>query len=132
MSVVHHGQLHDRRPAKPESIPSLRRAVVDFAAANGASEQQLENIALAVSEAVSNAVLHAYIEEECPGTVAVEAKVEGRALDIVIADDGRGLLPRTDSPGIGLGLALIERITEQLKLEQSGQGVRLRMKFPLR
>ena len=132
MSVEPHAQLRERRPATPDSIQPLRRAVVELAAARGASQDQLENIALAVSEAVSNAVMHAYVEEERPGTVAVEALVRDDALDVAVCDEGRGLLPREDSPGLGWGLALIDRIAEQLRLDESGPGVRLQMRFRIR
>lgn len=129
--MAHHGQLHDRQPAKPESIPRLRWAVVDFATANGASQRQLEDIALAVSEAVSNAVLHAYIDDERHGLVVVDAQIDDRALEVVVHDRGLGLRPREDSPVLGWGLALIDRITERLRFGQSESGLRLRMRFPI-
>lgn len=124
-------QLHERVPARPESIAPLRRAVVRFAADNGASAPQRDDIALAVSEALANAVLHAYVGHDRPGIVAVDARIRGRWLEVAVCDDGNGMLPRTDSPGMGIGLALIGRIAEQLRLEDMRPGVRVHMTFAI-
>ena len=62
-----HLRPRQRLVARPASVGPLRRGVVAFAAASGASERQREDIALAVSEALSNAVVHAYAGSESPG-----------------------------------------------------------------
>jgi serine/threonine-protein kinase RsbW/stage II sporulation protein AB (anti-sigma F factor) len=124
-------RLKECLPARAENIALLRRAVVAYAGSNGASERQREDIALAVSEALSNAVLHAYVGHDSPGDVGVDAWVDERALRVVVCDDGVGMLPRTDSPGLGLGLSLIARMTEHLEVESpdAAPGMRLRMTF---
>jgi len=126
-------RLHEHRPARPESVAPLRQAVVRFADNSGASERRREDIALAVSEAVSNAVMHAYVGHDPPGDIMVGAWVRGRTLEVVVADGGHGMLPRTDSPGMGLGLALIARVTEHFEVMSldTQPGVRLRMTFAL-
>jgi len=131
--VDYQERLHDRLPALPASIAPLRHSVLGFASDSGASERQLEDIALAVSEALSNAVVHAYVGHDSPGVVAVNALREGRVLEVVVCDEGIGMLPRTDSPGPGLGLPLIVRVTEGLELESMDAmpGVRVRMKFAI-
>ena len=133
MSVDYQERLHDRLPALPESIAPLRHSVLGFASDSGASERQREDIALAVSEALSNAVVHAYVGRDSPGLLAVNARLRGRWLEVVVCDEGVGMLPRTDSPGLGLGLALIARVTEELELESLDAipGVRVRMKFAI-
>ena len=72
MSVDYQERLHDRLPALPESIAPLRHSVLGFASDSGASERQREDIALAVSEALSNAVVHAYVGH---GWVALARRV---------------------------------------------------------
>jgi len=133
VSVDYQERLHDRLPALPESIAPLRHSVLGFASDSGASERQREDIALAVSEALSNAVVHAYVGRDSPGLLAVNARLRGRWLEVVVCDEGVGMLPRTDSPGLGLGLALIARVTEELELESLDAipGVRVRMKFAI-
>ena len=126
-------RLKESLPARAENIALLRRAVVAYAGSHGASERQREDIALAISEALSNAVLHAYIGRESPGEVGVDAWVDDRALRVIVHDDGVGMLPRTDSPGLGLGLSLIARMAEHLEVESpdAQPGMRLRMTFAI-
>lgn len=104
-----------------------------FAGASGASDRQREDIALAVSEALSNAVLHAYAGCDNPGLVAVNARMDGPVLEIVVCDEGIGMQPRTDSPGLGLGLRLIVRMATQVWVESlaTTPGVRVRMTFAI-
>ncbi|MGH2943479.1 MAG: ATP-binding protein [Solirubrobacteraceae bacterium] len=125
--------LHARLPARPDSIARLRRAVVDFAEGNGVSARQREDIALAVSEAVSNAVLHAYAGRDGPGDVAVEAWAADGALEVVVCDDGVGLRPRAHGSEMRLGLALIGQLASRLALETAGPlpGLRVRMTFAI-
>ncbi len=123
---------HERRPARSGSVASLRRSVVEFAAGGGATARQCEDVALAVSEALSNAVLHAYPDPSRPGMVAVDAWMSARWLHVVVSDEGVGMLPRAVPSGVpGRGLALIIRMTQRLEIEETGQGMRLRMTFAI-
>jgi anti-sigma regulatory factor (Ser/Thr protein kinase) len=133
VSTGYESRLKECLPARAENIAPLRRAVVAYAGSNGASERQREDIALAVSEALSNAVLHAYVGHDGPGDVGVDAWVDEHALRVVICDEGVGMLPRPDSPGLGLGLSLIARMTEHLEIESpdARPGMRLRMTFAI-
>ncbi len=121
----------ERLVAHPASVGPLRRSVVAFAAACGASERACEDVALAVSEALSNAVMHAYAGRNSPGMVAVEAWTSERSLIVVVCDEGSGMVLRPGGPGLGLGLPLIARLTRQLVIEESARGVRLRMSFAI-
>ena len=129
MSIAH-GRLRERLPAGPQSIGLLRRAVVEFASDCGATESQRESIAVAVSEALSNVVKHAYVGRETPGSVAVEAFVRERALVVVVCDEGIGM--RTgDSRGVGMGLRIIFQLTERLEFVDTMPGARVRMTFTI-
>jgi len=123
-----------RFPANPASVAALRRAVDDYAASGGVDERRREDIALAISEAVSNAVMHAYVGRDEPGEVRVDAWVDDGALHVAVCDDGVGMAPRIDSPGLGRGLALMGRVADRLRLEDSDPppGVCVRMTFALR
>ena len=125
--------LNESRPALPGAIGPLRRAAVEFAAEAGADDLQQENIALAMSEAISNSVIHAYPADSV-GLVTVQAWSAGDRIVVVVCDDGCGMIPRYDSPGLGLGLPIIARVTERVEIENPAprSGVRLRMTFPLR
>ena len=69
-----------------------------------------------MSEAVTNAVVHAYRDREHPGQVHVSASLDDEGVDIAVADDGIGLRPRTDSPGVGLGMPLIADLADRVEI----------------
>src|SRR2546421_4870688 len=72
--------------AEANSIPRARRALRAFAEAGGATLAELDDIALASSEAITNVVQHAYVGIE--GDVHVSARFKSRGLCIAVADDG--------------------------------------------
>jgi diguanylate cyclase (GGDEF)-like protein len=121
----------ERLAARPASVGPLRRGVVAFAAAGGASERQLDDIGLAVSEALNNAVLHAYAGRAIPGTVAVDVWMSERSLHVRVRDEGNGMIPRASRPGLGLGIPLISRLARQLVIEESARGTSVRMSFAI-
>jgi serine/threonine-protein kinase RsbW len=85
-----------------------------------------------VSEAVSNAVVHAFRDRTEPGTVSVSVTVDDGHIEIVVRDDGSGMAPRGDSPGLGLGLPLIRRLTDGFDHRESREvGTELWMLFGL-
>jgi anti-sigma regulatory factor (Ser/Thr protein kinase) len=123
--------LHEQLPARPQSIGQLRHAVVEFAGSSGASPRQCATIALAVSEALSNAVIHAYVDHDAPGLMGVDALLHERSLEVVVCDAGGGMRPRIDSPGSGLGLPLIASMTEQFEIRDTMPGVSVHMTFAI-
>jgi hypothetical protein len=56
--------------------------------------------------------------------------MEHGELAIVIADAGPGLVERDDSPGLGVGLAVIAEVSEQLKIVSNSRGTEVHMTFP--
>jgi anti-sigma regulatory factor (Ser/Thr protein kinase) len=117
-------------PAVAGSIPEARRDICELAELSGAPTQKLENIRLTASEALTNAVLHAYDEES--GLVHVTAAVVDGELWLLIADDGCGLQAQANNPGLGLGLALIARCSDHFSIgPRAAGGVELRMRFSL-
>jgi anti-sigma regulatory factor (Ser/Thr protein kinase) len=116
-------------PAVPESVGPLRRAARQLAERCGASDQLLADVTLAVSEACTNVVIHAYRDE--PGTLALSGEARDGQVRFVVEDEGDGLSPRADSPGLGLGLPLIARLTQQFEVlpGPAGRGTRIRMAF---
>jgi anti-sigma regulatory factor (Ser/Thr protein kinase) len=93
--------------------------------------QTLSDIRLAVTEACTNVVVHAYPDGE-EGPMEVLATLLGDELRVVVRDEGRGIGPRPDSPGLGLGLPLIASLTESVELgRDQEERTEVRMTFAL-
>jgi anti-sigma regulatory factor (Ser/Thr protein kinase) len=117
-------------PAVPESVPRARRALVEFAWEAGADPQQTDALKLAASEAITNAVRHAYDGD--PGEFQVTAALAGGELWVLISDDGHGLDVASMDPGLGMGLALIARVSDDFSLmRRASGGTELHMRFSL-
>jgi serine/threonine-protein kinase RsbW len=125
--------LSQSLPATVDNVGRLRRVVAHFARRHGASERSIETVSLAVSEALTNVVVHAYRDAPEPGPVLIVAVVRERMLIVTVADEGCGMTPRSDSPGLGLGLGLMAGIADAFEVtpRASGAGVILRMRFAL-
>lgn len=123
--------MHLTLPADAASVPAARRAVVALAERLGASPQALADVALAVSEACSNVVVHAYREHDEPGILLLEAEERDGMLEVVVADEGGSMHPREDSPGLGMGMALMAAVASGLQLDHDGAATRVHLTFDL-
>jgi len=118
--------------ADPHAISGARHAALTFAREHGVPSERLDAIALAVSEATTNVVMHAYRDHEDPGTFTLALDLAGPNLLIDVRDDGLGLVPRDDSPGLGFGLPLIADVTDAYAfLPTDDGGTWLTMRFDL-
>ncbi len=115
------------------TVGPIRRAVAEFARDHGASLPALESVSLAVSEALTNVVVHAYRDAPAPGPVLVVVSVRDRRLTVTVADEGCGMAPRSDSPGLGLGMGLMAQVADTFEVtDRTAQpGLVLRMGFAL-
>jgi serine/threonine-protein kinase RsbW len=108
-------------PAVPPSVAAMRHHAGAFAATAGVSETMAYAIELAVSELVTNVVLHAYVGLE-PGRVSLRCRGDGGRITMEVADDGVGVAPRDDSPGVGHGLALVGGLADTLEIAPGAGG----------
>lgn len=108
--------------AVPEQVASLRAAVAAFASGAGAPAALIDDVRLAVSEALNNTVVHAY--RNAGGRVEVRASVDAAAgvIAIGVRDYGIGCNPRTDSPGIGMGLPLMTALARTISVAAPTDG----------
>ncbi len=117
--------------ARAENIAIVRYALGGFGEAFAVSESRLSDIRLAVTEACANVVVHAYPDGH-EGPMEVVAKLDEGELTVVVRDWGRGIRPRSDSPGLGLGLSLIAALTDRVQLgHDSEEHTEVRMTFAL-
>ena len=121
-------------PALAEEVGDVRHAAVEFARGEGVRDPPLEDLRLAISEAVTNAVIHAFRTQDRTGTVTVTVRVTlDEFVEAVVRDDGAGMSSRGDSPGLGLGLGLIGSVADAVeqRLPADGVGFELWMCFRL-
>jgi serine/threonine-protein kinase RsbW len=122
-------RLRRTLPATTGSIKQLRSLAVAFALENCEPDDQLlGDLALAVSEAATNVVQHAYHNHPEPGPVELDAYQTASHLILRIADHGAAnehpLQP-------GLGLRIISQITTA-QISNHPDGTTVTMTFPCR
>lgn len=116
--------LDARFPATPPSVRTIRAQVRRIAADLGMSDVGLGDVALAVSEAATNAVVHAGAT-----TIQVVVTAHDDELEVVLSDDGAGVHPRLDSPGAGLGMPVMATVAKHLDVLSSSAGTQVHMTF---
>ena len=129
MSMVVEATLLDvDLPAEPRSASRARRAVLD--ALSGVAVDK-DAVGIVVSEAVTNAVVHAYRDQTSVGRVHVSASLDEQGVEVAVDDDGLGMRPRTDSPGVGLGLPLMGDLADRVDISSRAPGTRIAAFFTL-
>jgi len=121
-----------REVAEPSTVPLARAVLAKVAEREGVPETVRSALALALTEACTNVVLHAY--DDTPGYLEVRACRVDAVLTVEVADDGRGMVPRIESAGLGLGLPLIAQMADvfEIRTERKRPGLIVRMQFDLR
>ncbi len=118
-------------PAKAEYIALCRLALSGLAQVRALEPETLADLKLALTEACSNSIRHAYAEGRT-GAVEIRYELNGEKLCVEVADEGRGFdvaVPRGDGAEPdegGLGLAIIRALTDELAVESHERGSRLR------
>lgn len=118
-------------PAQPQNVAVVRHVFAGMGDALGMDAEAIGRLRLALSEACTNVVVHAY-PDDARGDLEVEATVDDSLLHVVVRDRGRGVRPRPDSPGLGMGLPLIAAVTDQVEIVGDAErGNEVRMTFAL-
>jgi serine/threonine-protein kinase RsbW len=130
--TVEHGRngrtLDLTAPAEADEVRRLREAARGFALRHGVLRP--DDVALAVGEACCNAVVHAYLDRPDTGPMGLHCECDPGCVSIVVSDEGGGLVPRADSPGLGLGLPIIAQLADEFEVSDTGHtGTCVRMGF---
>jgi serine/threonine-protein kinase RsbW len=136
-SVSQNGRLNGARavrltiPAKPEYITLCRLALTGLSRLRPLGDETLADLKLALTEACTNSIKHAY--EGGEGSVQITYELSGDTLAIEVADEGRGFdhEPAADDEDDltegGLGIAIIQAIADEFEIgPRAGGGSRLR------
>jgi anti-sigma regulatory factor (Ser/Thr protein kinase) len=116
-------------PARPENVAVVRHVLSGFAEALRLPRETVEDMRLAVTEACTNVVRHAY-DGERAGQIEIVLRPHGETLELIVSDAGRGIGPSPDTAGPGLGLPLIASLVHRLEIHHApSAGSRLAMTF---
>lgn len=124
-------------PSLPENVAFARTAVAMFASQMDFTLDDIDEIKVATSEAVSNAVIHGYRDE--PGTITVTVSIYPDFLEVMVKDNGRGIedVEKAMEPAfttdpehrMGLGLVFIKEYMDWVEIRSAlGQGTELVMR----
>lgn len=122
--------------SRPENVSLARIAVASFSSAVDFNVSELEEIKVAVSEAVSNAIIHGY-GEDVVGVITLTAELSSNTLEIIVEDQGVGIgnLDRALEPGaaadserMGLGFVFMKSFMDEVDVVSNpGLGTRIRL-----
>ena len=121
-----------RMAPRAENLSLARLALAGIGPVAGASDGEVADLKLAVTEACTNAILHAYADgEDNGGQLVVRYRVGPGMLEIEVEDDGVGFDP--DDPGAresnvggqGMGLMIIRALTDSVEIRSDGTGSRV-------
>jgi serine/threonine-protein kinase RsbW len=122
-------------PAKPEYITLSRLALSGLSRVRPLAEETLADLKLALTEACSNSVRHAY--DETGGHVSISFELRDDRLIVEVVDDGAGFEPAAAgvngetaelSEG-GLGIAIIRSIADEVEIGGGAHGRGSRLRF---
>jgi serine/threonine-protein kinase RsbW len=126
-------------PARAEYITLCRLALTGIARVRALSDELLADLKLALTEAASNSVRHAYSGDDHAGVVEISYELRPDRLVIEVTDEGGGFAPAEAegepdelSEG-GLGIAIIRAIADEVEIatQPGGKGSRLRFEKAL-
>jgi len=116
-------------PARPENVSVIRHVLGAFAEALRLPDDLVEDLRLAVTEACTNVVRHAYPPEHT-GPVEISIQPLEEQVTVIVSDHGRGIGTSSDTTGPGLGLPVIAAIADEVELAPvPGGGSRVAMTF---
>jgi anti-sigma regulatory factor (Ser/Thr protein kinase) len=118
------GTFRWRRPARASELGTMRRVMSAWLEAAGVPRDDIMLISVAVSEAATNSIEHAYGKQE--GWVEIEATRSESHVTVVVRDGGRWR-PKAIGGG-GRGLGLIGRLMDEFELRRSAEGTEVWMR----
>ncbi len=119
-------------PARAEGVGVVRQALVGVADSLALDGTVLSDAKMAVTEACTNSVVHAYVDQAEAGRLEIELFADEVQLTVVVRDAGAGI-PEDGEPSgegaLGLGLPLIQALTDTFDMHSDPGGTEVRMGF---
>jgi stage II sporulation protein AB (anti-sigma F factor) len=123
-----------------ENESFARVVVAAFAAQLDPTLDEISDIKTAISEAVTNSIIHGYGMENEDNLVTVEGIIDGRELTVIVSDEGNGIdnvdlamqplyTSRPDLERSGMGFTVMETFMDSLEVKsEKGEGTTIIMK----
>ena len=117
-------------PARADELSHLRAAIREWQRDRGFSEEQQYRLLLAVGEACSNSVLHAYCDSE-PGNFEVQMRQDVNDVVVRVRDFGKWKHPSTSLEGGGRGTLIMQKVTEDFRRGTDETGTVVDFRLPI-
>jgi serine/threonine-protein kinase RsbW len=132
MSATSSAVVRLKVPAKAEYLVLGRLVLAGIARAEPIGVDALSDLKLALTEACSNSIRHAYGSE--PGTIEIDFELEDGRIAVEVSDGGPGFERRAPESGVevdegGLGLAIIEAVSDEVEFGKRADGTGSRLRF---
>ena len=124
--------------SNPNNEALARIAVASFVASLDPTIEEISDIKTAISEAVTNCIIHGY--ENTKGIVTIKSRIKEKTLEVEIIDNGKGIeniekakeplyTTKPEEERSGMGFTIMENFMDEMKVESTlGQGTKVSMK----
>lgn len=129
--VPHVEFVHRSWPADPHQLVPIRAELRGWLAPLRLTVGAQQDLVLAVSEAVSNAIEHAYVPAVPDASVELSFWTDARSVHIEVTDHGGWRAPSSRPTGRGLGIPLMQRLTESVMIHYDARGTRVLLSHAL-
>jgi len=123
--------VHRSWRADARQLAGMRGEVRRWLTPLALSEDAEDGLLLAVSEAASNSVEHAYTPPTDDDTVELTFWTEPRAVCLEVVDHGRWRPPSDDPTERGRGIVMMQRLVAFVLIHHDGRGTRVHFRHPL-
>lgn len=118
-------------PARAEHLTGIRHALRTWLTELGACDELVADVLLAVDEACTNCVEHAYAGGDV-GTMTVSAALDARDVHVVVRDSGRWKTDADDDVRRGRGMPVMRALTSHFDVRHESEGTQVTLVFPFR
>ncbi len=119
-----HARFQQTIPADPGALRGLRHDVRDWLESMDAAPDRIDDVLVALGEAATNALEHAY--HETPGSVEVHGMIDGRRLVLTVRDHGRWRSGPSPRHG-GRGIQMMRAFCSDVEIDTGADGTTTRM-----
>jgi anti-sigma regulatory factor (Ser/Thr protein kinase) len=118
-------------PAHPEQLALMRAQLRGWLASLGLTGETQDDLVLAVNEAASNSVEHAYLSAAGDDTVELTLWTEPHTVCVEVVDHGAWLVPSDRPNGRGRGIEMMQRLMASVQIHCDTRGTRVLLRHPL-